>query len=245
VWVGNADGAPTHELTGAAGAGPLFADVMRRAMADVPRRAPLYDPALLEEAEVCPLSGKRPGDVCPDRAQRKFAKGHAPREACAVHVRVTAAAGRGGRAPWRCDPQGDRTIALLPEVLADWLRGEAPGAPGRDPFGIPWYAAGSVPGCTMTTEEPPLIQITSPAPGSVLVVSNRPARARQALEVRASVRGAQPTAVDFFLDGKAVARSAWPYTAWISPGPGEHEIVALPANPDDPAQVRPARFSVW
>src|SRR6185369_10896849 len=47
VWVGNADGAPTHELTGATGAGPLFADVMHRAMQDIPARAQLYDPALL------------------------------------------------------------------------------------------------------------------------------------------------------------------------------------------------------
>lgn len=248
VWVGNADGAATHELTGATGAGPLFADVMRRAMADVPARAPLYDPALVEEVEVCPLSGRRPGDACPDRAHRKFARGHAPKEACAVHVRVTAAEGLSSRVPWKCDPRGDETIALLPEVFADWLRGEPPGAPGKDPFGTPWYSAGSVPGCTLKTDEPPVLQITSPAPGSVFVVSNRPAGARQAIEVRASVQGgagAQPAAVDFYLDGRPVARSAWPYTARIKPRPGEHEIVALPANPDDPARVRPARFSVW
>lgn len=248
VWVGNADGSPTRELTGATGAGPLFADVMRRAMADVPSRAPLFDPTLLEDAEVCPLSGRRPGDACPDRAHRRFARGHAPKESCAVHVRVTAAEGVSGRAPWRCDPAGEKTIALLPEVFADWLRGEAPGAPGRDPFGIPWYAVGSVPGCTKTTDEPPIVQITSPAPGSVFVASSRPAGARRAIEVRASVRsgsGRQPSAVDFFLDGKVVARSSWPYTARIDPGPGEHEIVAMPADPDEPAQVRPARFSVW
>lgn len=248
VWVGNADGAPTRELTGATGAGPLFADVVRRAMADVPARAPLYDPALLEDAEVCPLSGKRPGDACPDRAHRKFARGHAPEEACSVHLRASPLEGLSSRSPWRCDPKGEKTIAVLPEVFAEWLRGEAPGAPGRDPFGIPWYAAGSVRGCSKTTDEPPVVQITSPAPGSVFVVSNRPAGARRALEVRASVRGGSgtaPGAVDFFLDGKVVGRSAWPYTIRIDPGPGEHEIAAFPANPDEPAQVKPARFSVW
>lgn len=248
VWVGNADGAPADELTGAIGAGPLFADVIRRAMADVPARAPLYDPALLEEAEVCPLSGRRPGDACPDRAHRRFPRGHAPKEACAVHVRVTAEEGRSGRAPFRCDPRGEATIALLPSVFADWLRGEPPGAPGRDPLGVPWYPAGSVHGCGQRTGEPPVVQITSPAPGSVFVASNRPAGARRSIEVRASVRGGggrQPSAVEFYLDGKVVARSPWPYTARIDPGPGEHELVAFPASPDEPAQARPARFSVW
>src|SRR5262249_39984440 len=61
VWVGNADGAPIRQLTGATGAGPLFAELMRRAMRDVGPRAPLWDASLLERAEVCPLSGKRPG----------------------------------------------------------------------------------------------------------------------------------------------------------------------------------------
>ncbi|HRI67866.1 MAG TPA: penicillin-binding protein 1C, partial [Polyangium sp.] len=36
VWLGNTNGAPTQKLTGASGAGPLFADVMRRSMKDVP-----------------------------------------------------------------------------------------------------------------------------------------------------------------------------------------------------------------
>lgn len=248
VWVGNADGTPAIELTGALGAGPLFADVMRRAMADVPARAPLYDPALLEDVEVCPLSGRRPGAACPDRAHRKIAKGHVHGETCAVHVRAVAEEGRSGRAPWRCDPRGDTTIALLPAPFADWLRSEPPGAPGRDPHGTPWYPAGSVPGCKLTTTEPPVVRITSPAPGSVFVVSNRPAGAPRAIEVRASVLGGagqQPPAVDFLLDGKVVARSAWPYTARIMPTPGEHELIAFPSSPDAPADARPSRFSVW
>jgi penicillin-binding protein 1C len=279
VWVGNTDGSPTHELTGATGAGPLFADILRRAMADVPAIAPLWDPGLLEEADVCPLSGKLPGAACPDHAGRMFAKGHAPKDTCAVHVRVSAgdlASERGagdddatrpasamraglrspgadaafGRAPWRCDPRGARTIALLPDAFTDWLRMEPPGAPGRDPFGVAWYPRGAVHGCTPGTAEPAEIAITSPAAGSVYLASNPPAGAgaRPLVEVRASVTGgdgALPRTVDFFLDGRKVARSAWPYATSLRLTPGEHEIVAVPTSPESTARVRPTRFTVW
>jgi penicillin-binding protein 1C len=268
VWVGNADGAPTHELTGATGAGPLFADVVRRAMRNVASRAPLYDPALLEEAEVCPLSGKRPGPACPDHADRKFPRGHVPKETCSFHVRAVpfdpraeAEASRPegsvampadlpptGRAPWRCDPRGERTIVLLPDTLSDWLRMEPLGAPGKDPFGMPWFPRASVPGCESGSHEPAEVAVTSPANGSVLLVSNQPPGSRSAMEVRASVTGGDgrlPRAVDFFLDGKLVARSPWPYTTSLRATPGEHELVALPSSRDQPARVQASRFTVW
>ena len=72
--------------------------------------------------------------------------------------------------------------------------------------------------------------------------------ARQAIDVRASVTGgdgAMPETVDFFLDGKVVARSPWPYATRIKPTPGAHELVALPSNPKKAARVRPTRFTVW
>ncbi len=298
VWVGNTDGSPTLELTGATGAGPLFADILRRAMTDVPVIAPLWDPGLLEEVDVCPLSGKRPGPACPDHAGRLFPKSHAPKDTCAVHVRVSpsdlasertegdrddsdARGGRDdrddrgrrdvhdrraasamraglrspaadaafGRAPWRCDPHGTKTIALLPDAFSDWLRMEPPGAPGRDPFGIAWYPRAAVHGCASGSARPAEVEITSPAAGSVYLVSNQPTSGgRPLIEVRASVTGgggALPRTVDFFLDGRKVARSAWPYTTTLRLSPGEHEIVAIPTSPRSAARVRPTRFTVW
>ncbi|MEZ4297761.1 MAG: penicillin-binding transpeptidase domain-containing protein [Polyangiaceae bacterium] len=248
VWVGNADGERANDLSGTEGAGPLFAEVMRRAMEDVASPAPLFDPALLEDAEVCPLSGRRPGPACPDRVHLRFARGHTPPDTCAVHVKVSPDPGMPGRVPYRCDPAGEQTIALLPPLFTGWLRAQPDGAPGRDPFGIPWYPAGWVPGCTAEPNEPAEVRITSPVAGTVFVVSNVPPPARRAIEVRASARGGnggRPTAVDFFLDGRPVARSRWPYSAHIEPAPGEHEIVALPADPQERATVRPARFTVW
>jgi penicillin-binding protein 1C len=176
VWAGNADGSPTQKLTGAAGAGPLFFDVMKRAMADVAARAPLWDPALLEEAEVCPLSGHRPGPACPDHVKRMFPRGHAPAQRCTVHQFVStatasaapsagpsAAASAGARpgtgagsgasaspsapASLRCDPRGRERAVLLPDVFGPWLAARPAGAPGADARGLPWYLASSVSGC--------------------------------------------------------------------------------------------------
>ena len=92
VWLGNTGGAPTQKLTGATGAGPLFADVMRRSMDDVTTRAPLWKADDLEVAEVCPLSGKRPSPACVDHAPRHFIRGKAPAESCDMHVRANARA---------------------------------------------------------------------------------------------------------------------------------------------------------
>ncbi len=233
VWVGNADGAPTHELTGATGAGPLFADVMRRSMDDVKTRAPLFEAGLLKDVEVCPLSGKRPGAACPDRAQRLFPRERQPEETCPMHVRATATTPHPsaravpvrsrGRSDDRADARGARGVA------AHGAAGRAGARSVRDAV-VPALVGVGV---RRGADEPAEVSVTSPAPGSVFLVSNRPADARQAIEVRASVTGgdgALPASVDFFLDGKAVARSRWPYATTIRPTPGDHEIVALPSS---------------
>ncbi len=153
-----------------------------------------------------------------------------------------------GRAPWRCDPAGERTIVVLPDAFSDWLRMEPPGSPGRDPFHLPWYSRASVRGCAGQDPGPVEIAITSPASGSVFLVSNQTGTHRPLIEVRAGVTagdGDLPSSVDFFLDGRKVARSKWPYSTTLVPSPGEHEIVALPSSPKDSARVRPARFTVW
>ena len=124
VWVGNASGAPTDELTGASGAGPLFSDAMRRAMADVPARAALFDEGLLDVAEVCPLSGRVAGHACSEHVTRRFVHGHGPTETCDVHVRATREAG----GMFRCDEQGEAAIVVLPEAYDRWLSSLPKGA---------------------------------------------------------------------------------------------------------------------
>jgi penicillin-binding protein 1C len=256
VWVGNADGSPTRELTGASGAGPLFADLMKRAMAGVTARAPLWDPELLDEVEVCPLSGKLPGPACPERAARRFRHGHPPGEACDLHVRASPAleaprttSGPAPPAPFRCDPAGSRTIAVLPEVFDAWLARKEPGAPGRDPLGVPWYSRGAVAGCDAGQGRPAALRIDHPASGSVLVRSRRSDASAQAVEIGASFSGdtamaRRVAAVEFVVDGAVAARAAYPFRASIPAEAGDHEVLVRPVDPALPVRAGVSRFSV-
>ncbi|AMO22581.1 hypothetical protein GCM10027034_29970 [Ramlibacter solisilvae] len=47
VWVGNASGAPMHDVSGTSGAAPVWAAVMRHLHADLPSRAPAPPPGLV------------------------------------------------------------------------------------------------------------------------------------------------------------------------------------------------------
>lgn len=250
VWVGNAGGAPTLGLTGASGAGPLFADVMRRAMEDVPGRAPLWGAGLLDEVEVCPLSGKPAGPICPEHATRRFLHGHGAGEPCGVHVRASPRAPtRRGEAPFRCDPLGAQSLVVLPEGFDGWLARRAPGAPGEDPFGIPWYPRSAVEGCGGGAPRAPELRVDSPAAGSVFPLSRRSDAAAQAIELAASFSGDTAAArrvgaVEFVVDGVVAARSAHPFRATVPATAGDHEVVVRPVDPGLPVRLGASRFSV-
>lgn len=244
VWMGNADGSATHGLTGAGGAGPLFADVMRRAMLDVPTRMPLLPSDALERVEVCAISGERPTEQCPDRVRRGFVAGNLPAQACALHVHARRIAPAGdGRARWACDPDADDVIVRLPDAFEAWLDTLPDGAPGADPHGLPWVAHDAVDGCDDNPAERPTIRVTAPITGTVWP--------RAALGVRDVVELAARVddrlAVDrlqFVVDGRVVATTGAPFVARIELGPGDHVVYARPADRRIAATSDPVAFSV-
>ena len=64
VWVGNFDGAPMHQISGAIGAAPLWQRIMLRLHArEVPARFP--PPPGLVESEICTITGRAPTPECP------------------------------------------------------------------------------------------------------------------------------------------------------------------------------------
>lgn len=63
VWVGNSDGSPMLDVSGIAGAGPLFRDVML-SLGD---GGDFARPEGLEQIEFCTLSGKLAGPDCPQK----------------------------------------------------------------------------------------------------------------------------------------------------------------------------------
>jgi len=236
VWVGNPSGRATRELTGGSGAGPLFSDVMRRAMRDVGVPKPLWDRQLLVEHAVCPLSGKPVGSACPESVTRRLMPRHLKaeaREQCELHRHAEGD-------PPRCSDTGKRIVAL-PEVFDAWLASQPAGAPGRDALGIPWYAASSLEGCRDPSLGAPALRIDEPAPGAVLLATESD---RDRIELAASLSGAGSPAVEFLVDGRAVARSSAPYRASIPLGRGDHVIEVRTVDPT--LRIRPAesRFSI-
>ncbi len=228
VWTGNADGAPTNHLSGGTGAGPLFTDVMARAMRDVASRAPLVDASLLEEADVCPLSGLRRGPACVDHVHRRFAKGHAPDVACGLHVHATRRAPPAGEPPFSCDASGGESIVVLPSPFDAWLATLPSGAPGADPRGLPWFAASKVSGCGSAIAGPPRIVVLAPLDGAALEAGDH---TNDAVDVRAQTFGLPATTkLEVVVDGRVVSALDAPYRGRVPVTRGDHLVEVRPAD---------------
>ncbi len=232
VWVGNADGRAMHAVTGASGAGPLFADVMRRAMRDVTTRRPLWDPELLVPVEVCPLSGLPPGPACPRAVTRRIPAASMPDHACDVHVHAV-------RTPrgYACAPEGGTPVAMLPEAFDLWLQGRA--SP-TDAYGIAWLRRADVRGCGAPVH--PALEMTAPPPGDVVYIRDA---TTDRVELRAQVHGhLDVDEVEFVVDDQVVGRSRAPFHLLVTLGPGHHRAHARPVDPDLPIALSSTDFTV-
>jgi penicillin-binding protein 1C len=83
VWVGNFDGAPMQNISGVAGAGPLFRDLMLLLEAPNPE-ASFPEPPGIVRRKICPLSGERPSSACPSAITEIFAAGTEPQGVCSL-----------------------------------------------------------------------------------------------------------------------------------------------------------------
>lgn len=254
VWVGNASGAPTNKLTGAVGAGPLFFDVMARAMRDVAVRGPLVEPEALEDAEVCPLSGERAGPACTDHVRRKFPHGHAPTKTCSMHRWASARPAPPNEPAVRCDARGTKRIVVLPQAFASWLDRQPLGAPGNDVHDVPWFSQASVPGCDDFDGNEPRIVVVHPQDGAVFEAGRSAARstgaagvigATGALDVRVETTGLpREEPLEVLVDGRVSSRLDAAYRAQIPIERGDHWIEVRPTNTRRAVLLGRARVSV-
>jgi penicillin-binding protein 1C len=84
VWVGNFNGRPTADLSGAGAAAPIVADLAEALFAGSPQ-AGFQKPSGVASAEVCAFSGLKPGAGCAHRRQELFLAGTEPQAVCAYH----------------------------------------------------------------------------------------------------------------------------------------------------------------
>ena len=253
VWVGNATGAATNQVSGAGGAGPIFFDVMKRAMRDLGARAPVVEGALLEEAEVCALSGEKPGQACPDRVERRFARGMSPVVTCSMHRHARVRSAPSGEPPVACSAGADAgTIVVLPDVYARFLGERTLGAPGLDAHGTRWFLRSRVPGCTAageasvaaSTELGPRVVLVKPHAGAIFHADEAPASA-DVVEVIASTEGMPEGApLEVLIDGEVRASLAPPYRGLVPITRGDHAVEVRPRDARVLGRVARAEISV-
>lgn len=88
VWIGNFDGSAMKKISGVAGAGPIFREVMLLLHRDFPP-APLTRPQNLVKVAICTASGALPNPFCPNQMQEIFLRDNVPSATCEWH-RLTA-----------------------------------------------------------------------------------------------------------------------------------------------------------
>ncbi len=122
VWVGNFDGSPMRSASGVTGAGPLFKAIM---LALGPGGS-FARPDGLEEAVICPASGRAPGAACPTRRREVFLTGTVPAlsDTCRTH-RLVEIDRRSGLLASETTPPAFRLAkryAVHPPEYHPWMR---------------------------------------------------------------------------------------------------------------------------
>ena len=135
VWVGNSDNTPTNRLSGARGAGPIWHDVMERALSGRPP-AEFSRPEGIIEAEVCPVSGHPRTDLCPPgRMELVVADAQPEGGECPVHRRVRICTASGEVAGDYCPADGvtEKVFEDYGPEWEAWMRARGLEIPPRRP----------------------------------------------------------------------------------------------------------------
>ena len=121
VWVGNANDTPMIDLSGVSGAGPIWHDFMRAALAGKPESA-FSQPAGLVRAEVCVPSGLLPTPQCPRTRSEWFLPGTAPTQPDNLYQSFGLDTRTGGLAAPGTPAQFvvDKVFMVLPPEARDW-----------------------------------------------------------------------------------------------------------------------------
>ena len=250
VWVGNFDGRPTANLSGAGAAAPIVADLAEALFAgSMP--AAFKTPAGVASAEVCAFSGLKPGPGCDYRRQELFLAGTEPQSVCSYHHpkepwhRMPANyAGwlhqrfqKGGEGRFRlADFDQDLRKTFQAPVAAD-SRSAAQPRHGGDALVLglqsPPPAGGSPPardgGLALR------VSISYPLPGDRFLLTSR----AEVIRVISKALCRDPLkAVTWFVDGREVAATGPPYELPLDLSRGRHRLTVVgPGGQGDAVEV--------
>jgi penicillin-binding protein 1C len=241
VWVGNFDGRPMFDVSGATGAAPIFAAILRAvAIEHHPGSLPLEPGGALgaeapralglEQVEVCPLSGMRRTAACP-KGIREWLPRATERADCDWHQHLAIDRRNGLLAGPGCAGSvvDERDVELLPAEYAQWAHdaGRSRGPLGTSPHCPLSENAGSS----------GQLEIMTPRDGARFVLDPDRPRELQRLQIAISAEAwlGRP---QLEIDGdKLVALDASLRFDWLMQ-PGEHVFVAVGERGERSAPVR-------
>jgi membrane carboxypeptidase/penicillin-binding protein len=220
VWAGNADNSPMRDVSGIAGAAPIWHDFMEEVLEARPVEE-FVEPEGLTHVEVCTLSGQLPNPFCPHRRTELFIAGTEPKEICQMHQLFALDATTGQLASPDTPPERivERVYTVLPAEAVEW--GQERGMEIGD-----WRPALSL---AERLETRNTLIITSPHQGSVYRLD--PALPQDDQRIQVAARAGDEISVaslTIYVDEEPlVTIAASPYRALWSLAPGAHTISAI------------------
>jgi membrane carboxypeptidase/penicillin-binding protein PbpC len=213
VWVGNADGSPMVLLSGVAGAGPIWHDFMRAALAGKPETAFALPPGMVR-AEVCVPSGLLPTTLCPRTHTELFLAGTTPAQPDGLYqsFRLDARTGLLAGPSTPAEYVTEQVFLVLPPEAQEWARQN----------GVP-----PPPGGVAAADGTPVdLAIASPDPNTVFQISPRLPRDSQQVPLR--VVAAQPVvSVTYLLNGRPLGTvTSAPFELWWTLEAGSYGLQA-------------------
>lgn len=122
VWVGNADNTEMEHISGVAGAGPIWHDVMEKIHQGIPVHS-FADPTGMVRVEVCATSGLLPTPYCPDRVKELFIAGTEPKTFDNIWqpFRIYKPNGKLATVYDPPDQVEEKVFPIYPPEAADWV----------------------------------------------------------------------------------------------------------------------------
>ncbi len=220
VWVGNFDGRPTAQQSGATVAAPIMADLAAVLFAAAPPE-PCLRPEGVSRVPVCAFSGMRPGPGCLFQVEEFFVSGTEPERECTYHR---------PHSPWH----------RLDTAYAGWLQERyEKGTEGRfrlagfDPNLSRVFRPESSSPRPTSTRTPPVIpdprggsriNIVYPLAGDSFLLAPRDEGVEVTLKALCRNRMRQ---VSWFVDGREVGTVGPPYRLTVTLARGRHHLTAL------------------
>jgi membrane carboxypeptidase/penicillin-binding protein PbpC len=235
VWVGNADNSAMEQVSGVTGAGPIWHDLMEKALLGRPERG-FDQPAGLVQAEVCALSGKLPTEACPHRSIEWFIAGTTPTELDDWYqvLQLDQATGLVADAQTPASRIVEKTYLVLPPELQEWARDQGIPAPPPN-SAIVTGGAG---------ESNAALLLVSPDPGVAYRISPAVPREQQQIRFSAVARVAL-TEKGFVLDGERLRVQGNSFELQWALEAGRHRVQAWGTTPDgEELQSAVVEFSV-